>query len=52
MWAFNTNTLRGKRLRDMALSDLWMTRDVLLAGYGAGAHMPGLAERLRGPVCG
>jgi hypothetical protein len=36
MWTFNPNTLRGKRLREMALSDLWMSREVLLRRYGMG----------------
>ena len=31
MWAFNPNTLRGKRFRDTAISDAWMTRDTLLS---------------------
>lgn len=34
MWAFNPNTLAGKRFRETALSDLWMTRDVLLDRFG------------------
>jgi hypothetical protein len=34
MWTFNPGTLRRKRFRDVALSDLWMTRETLLARYG------------------
>lgn len=32
MWAYNPESRRGKRLRDMALVDLWMSRGRLLAG--------------------
>jgi hypothetical protein len=34
MWTFNPNTLRKKRFRQIALSDLWMTRETLLGRYG------------------
>lgn len=36
MWTFDPNTLRRKRFRKMARSDLWMTRDTLMGRYGTG----------------
>jgi hypothetical protein len=33
MWTFNPGTLRRKRFRDVALSDIWMTRSVMLDRY-------------------
>ncbi len=41
MWTFNPNTLRRKRFRQIALSDLWMTRETLLGRYGEGSRRPG-----------
>ena len=35
MWTFNPRTLRNKRFGDVALSDVWMTRETLLGRYGA-----------------
>jgi hypothetical protein len=37
IWTFNPGSLRGKRFGNVALSDLWMPRDVLLTRYGPGA---------------
>ncbi|MGB9880103.1 MAG: hypothetical protein ACPLRM_05000, partial [Anaerolineae bacterium] len=31
MWAFNPASLRGKRLRDLGVVDLWMSRAALLS---------------------
>jgi hypothetical protein len=43
MWTFNPNTLRRKRFLDIALSDLWMTRETLLGRYGEGSRRSGSA---------
>jgi hypothetical protein len=34
MWTFNPDTLRGKRFHEMAISDVWMTRETFLSRYG------------------
>jgi hypothetical protein len=36
MWTFNPGTLQNKRFRDVALSDLWITRETMLGRYGPG----------------
>ena len=41
MWTFNPTTLRRKHFRDIALSDLWMTRETLLGRYGEGPRESG-----------
>ena len=41
MWTFNPHTLRRKRFRQMALSDLWMTRETVLGRYGEGPRRSG-----------
>lgn len=46
MWTFNPGTLRSKRFRDVALSDLWITRDAMLRLYGPADEPPGgVADR-------
>jgi hypothetical protein len=47
MWTFNPETLRRKRFRDIALSDLWMTRAVMLDRYGLYDRSRGLDDRSR-----
>ena len=41
MWAYNPASRRGKRLRDMALVDLWMSRQALLALRQGAASLAG-----------
>ena len=41
VWTFNPNTLRRKRFRQIALSDLWMTRETLLGRYREGSSRVG-----------
>jgi hypothetical protein len=47
MWTFNPGTLRRKRFRDVALSDLWMTRAVMIERYASGNSSGGLGEEGR-----
>ncbi|MCL5734399.1 MAG: hypothetical protein M1274_02235 [Actinobacteria bacterium] len=34
MWTFNPNSLRAKQFRDLAITDLWMSREALLGRLG------------------